>query len=353
MDYKKHSDLENWFLSKPPESFPNKEDFVSLYKTLKTKLKQVQKQVTQGANATDGTSLTWHDQSHIDMVATQASHLLSYKEATISPFETFILLVAIQIHDVMNSDGRDEHENRATDIFSILNIGGIIDSVIKRAISDVVASHSGSFTRGTEKERDKISYLLPSIYPLKGEKIKMRFLAAILRLADEYADNENRALSYLLQLGKIEKLSEIHQKYAHCLHSVTIEKNTGIIEFDFHVQLPDAQMMFEKFDKEKQTVENVYLIDEIFCRTIKSHYETIYCMRFMRPYINIDKLSIMIEIEVSDITKKLRATYELVEKGYPNTYQNIYDLCQDQLKLNGGLWSGLYIKEYIEKHNLN
>ncbi len=352
MDFKKHNNLENWFLSLPPEDFPNGEDFVTLYKTLKLKLQAVQRQVTQGADATDGTSLTWHDQSHIDMVVQQASCLLAYKEAKITPFEAFILLVAIQIHDVMNSDGRDEHENRATDIFSILNIGGIIDSVIKRAISDIVACHSGSFTRGSSKEKDKISYLLPPVYPLKGEKVKLRFLAAILRLADEFSDNENRALSFLLQLGKIKKLSEIHQKFAQCLHSVTIEKDSGIVEFDFHVQLADALNMFDKFDKEKQTVETVYLIDEIFSRTIKSHFETTYCMRFMRPYIPIEKLAIKIEIEVADMTKRLRTTYELVEKGYPNDSQNIYDLCQDQLKLNGSLWSGYNIKEYIETHNI-
>lgn len=353
MDLKQFGNLESWFLTLKSSDFPGGEDYVAYYSTLKSKLTPIQKQVTQGADKKDGTSLTWHDQSHIDNVVEQASNLLKYTTShDLSPFESFILLTAIQIHDVMNSDGRASHENKSTDILGILDLGGLIDSVTKRTIKDIVACHSGSFTKGITEEKDKIGFLLQPEYSLKGEKIKIQFIASILRLADEYSDNEYRAMSFLLEMKKIEELSEVHHMYAHCLHSVNIKKDTGIVEFDFHVQVGDALKMFSKFNKGKQSVENVYLIDEIFERTLKSHYETIYCMRYLRPYISITKLSIKIEIEVADMQQRLRTTYELVEKGYPTEMHNIYSLCQDQLKLNGSYWGGYQIEEYIKKHNL-
>ena len=353
MDLINFKNLEQWFLTLKSDVFPGNEDYVSYYNTLKGKLAPIQKQVTQGADSTDLTSLTWHDQSHINTVLEQASSLLKYsKSHKLSPFEAFILLVAIQIHDVMNSDGREEHENRATDILDILNLSGLLDSVTKRTIKDVVACHSGSFTRGTTNEKDKIGFLLQNEYTLKGEKIKIQYLAALLRLADEYSDNEYRAMGYLLELNKITELSEVHHKYAQCLHSVNIDKDSGIIEFDFHIHIPDVLKMFSKYNKEKKTVESVYLIDEIFERTLKSHYETIYCMRYLRPFISIEKLSIKIEIEVEDMVNRLRTTYELVEKGYPSGSHNIYQLCQDQLQLNGSVWGGYQLQQYINEHKI-
>ncbi len=345
--------LESWFLDQKPEVFPNGEDYVAFYKTLLEKLKNIQRQVTQGADVTDGTSLTWHDQSHINTVISQATALLSYSEAKISPFEAFILLISIQLHDIMNSDGRDLHETRSLEILQILGLSGIMESVIQRTISKIIDCHSGSFDRNGNKEKDKISYYLQPYYELKGEKIRMQFLAAILRLADEYSDNEYRAMSYLLKMGKIQKASEIHHKYAECLHVVKIEPDSGSIKFDFHVEVLDTLKLFGKYIKEKQTTEEIFLIDEIFTRILKSFYETVYCMRFLRPEINVSKLLIHIEIELKDNSQQLFVDFELLEKGYPLTTDNILDLCEDKLKLNGSYWSGNNLKDYIQKHNLN
>jgi hypothetical protein len=350
MKFEGKKNLEEWFLTLNPNSFPNNENYVSYYTTLKEKLKPVHKQVTQGADVTDGTSLTWHDESHIQTVIDKVSALLLYSNAEITAFEAFILLIAIQIHDIMNSDGREEHEGRAIEILQILGLSGVIDSVTTRTIGKIVNCHSGTFERTGIKEKDKISYLVQHTYQLKGQKVRMQFLAALLRLGDEYADNEDRAMSYLLQLGKIQKTSEVHHKYAECLHSVDIIANSGITKLDFHIGVQDAVKMFDKYIKEKQTVEKIYLIDEVFSRILKCFYETIYCMRFLRPDISITKIAVHIEIEVETHNKELFVDFELVERGYPLATDNILDLIE--LRLNGSYWSGSNLKEYIEKHGL-
>jgi len=154
-------------------------------------------------------------------------------------------------------------------------------------------------------------------------------------------------------MNKIKKGSEIHQKYDECLHNVEVEPNSGIVTFDFHIQIQDTLKTFGKYIKETGTNQDVFLIDEILARTLKSHYETVYCMRYLSYQISIVKLVVKIEIQVTDMTRQLNTSYELIEKGYPNEEHDIYDLCGQQLKLNGGYWKGVDLKEYIEKHKIN
>lgn len=354
MDLTKYnSNLENWFLKRQPNDFPDNKEYVSDYKSIKKALNSIHKEVTMGADYTDGTSLTWHDESHVKRVIEQASKLISYDNANITAYEVFVLLVAIQIHDVMNIMGRDEHENRAIEIFNSLRIDGLIDSILLKNIGFIASCHSGSVLIDNKKEKDKIFYLSTTIFP--GDKrIHLRFLAALLRLADEYADDADRAMSYLLKIDKIKKGSIIHQKHAESLFDVDIQPNTGNINFDYHINVEDAVNKFPKYIKEKDTYEDIYLLDEIFERTVKSHYETIYCMRYLRPYISIDKLHISIEIEHSNLAKQLVIKYELEEKGYPNDELTILGLCGDKyLRKNGGYWSGENLKEYIIENKLS
>lgn len=344
-----NNNIEAWFLARSPHEFPDGVDYVSHYRSLKSALAPVQKSVTAGADFTDNTSLTWHDESHIIKVIKQVSQLLSYDRAHVTAFEAFVLLVAIQIHDVKNIEGRDEHENRAIEIFSDLNITGLIDSILLKYISFVASCHAGSIMIGSRQEKDKIS-LLNDLF--KGERtIRLRFIAALIRLADEYSDDSARAMSFLLKIGKIRTGSIIHQKHAECLASVDIEPNAGKIDFDYHLTVEDALKKFPKYNKSKTSYEDVYLLDEIFERTMKSHYETVYCMRYLRPYVSITKLNISIVIEHLRIQHQLKIAYELEEKGYPNDELTIFEIAGDKLRTEGGYWSGETLKEYLTENN--
>lgn len=344
--------IEEWFLKQGKAAFPDDgNNYITKYGEIVQALKPVHKSVTAGADSKDGTSLTWHDESHIKRVIKQVSKLLEYTDAKISPYEAFALLVAIQIHDVKNIEGREGHEDRAIEIFADLKIPGIIDSVLKKNIGFIASCHAGSILIGERKEKDKISLLAPTVYKAERQ-IRLRFLAALLRLADEYADDSERAMNFLLEIGKIKEGSIIHQKHAQSLLDVSIEKDSGKVDFDYHVSVEDAVKKFPKYIKHKDTFEDVFLLDEIFERTLKSHYETVYCMRFLRPDIRINRLHISIEIEHLKLTEQLKINYELEEKGYPNSELSILDICGEKyLKVNGGYWSGYNLMEYINALN--
>ena len=349
MNLKKYNnDIEQWFLSRKQPDFPDTVDYVTKYKEIISNLKQIHEQVNAGADFTDDTTLTRHDKSHINRVIKQISSLLCYEQADITAYEAFHLLVAVQIHDIKNIDGREEHENNAIEIFTDLNIQGLIDSRLLKNIGFIASCHAGSFLRDEKKEKDKIGYLLQAYMYTDKFQIRPQLLSALLRLADEYADESARAMSYLLKIEKVKQSSIIHQKHAESLRNVAIIADTGIVEFDYYLAKEDAIKKFPKYLKDIDSWEDKYLLDEIFERTVKSHYETVYCMRFLRPTISINKIKVSIEIEKSKVTdNSLTLHYEMIERGYPNDSLNILDLCGESLRKNGSYWSGENLKDYL------
>lgn len=342
------NNLEQWFLKREQKEFPDNVDYVGDYKTIVSKLKPIHDQVNAGADFTDQSTLTRHDKSHINKVIHQISKLISYCNASITPYETFHLLIAVQIHDIKNIEGRDEHENNAIEIFNDLEISGLIDYRLLKNIGYIASCHAGSFTREGKKEKDRIGFQLSTYMYLDGFQIRPQFLASLLRLADEYADDAARSMPYLLKLKKVTKSSIIHQKHAESLRLVSIKPDTGIVDFDYYVKLEDALVKFPKYLKNLDSWEDKYLLDEIFERTVKSHYETIYCMRFLRPSISINRIQVSIEIEKPrEAPKPIIFHYEMIEKGYPNDGFDIIDLCGEYLKNNGGYWSGENLKDYL------
>ena len=349
MDLKKFNyNIEQWFLSRKKSDFPDTIDYVTKYKEIVSNLEPIHEQVNAGADFTDKTTLTRHDKSHISKVIYQISKLLSYEKADITSYEAFHLLIAVQIHDIKNIEGREEHENNAIEIFTDLEIQGLIDSRLLKNIGFIASCHAGSFTREEKKEKDKIGYLLQAYMYTDKFQIRPQFLSALLRLADEYADESVRAMGYLLKIKKVKKSSIIHQKHAESLKNVSIKSDTGVVEFDYYLKKEDALKKFPKYLKEIDSWEDKYLLDEIFERTVKSHFETVYCMRFLRPEISIKKIKVSIEIEKAKITdSSLTLHYEMIERGYPNDSLNIIDLCGESLRKNGGYWSGENLKDYL------
>jgi hypothetical protein len=148
-----------------------------------------------------------------------------------------------------------------------------------------------------------------------------RFLAALLRFADELADDRTRASRFLMGEGKIPASSLIYHKYAHALHSVSVVKDAVNLKFDLTAE--DAMTPI-KGDK-----RTVYLLEEIYARTMKMHRERLYCMRFLRPLIDIDRIDVTIEVFDHGYSQELATiSYRLVEAGYPDeTKPSIYVLC--------------------------
>lgn len=332
-----NKNLADWLHDAPAELYPQqkKEDFYTHYNKLKLYLNEnVHKEVVAGANLKDpNILLNDHGIEHIETVISRASYLVSDCECKLDPYEVYILLCCIQLHDVGNIFGRYDHEKNATQIMN--DARGICgkDTIEAMMIKQIAESHGGRLDNG---DKDKISILEEETHTLYG-KVRPRFLASILRFADELADDRTRANSTLLVKGKLPKQSEVFHAYAMCLESVKIDHKESTIHLRYNI--PD-NFISRKFGKLE---EDVYLIDEIYDRLTKMHLERTYCMRFSKRNIDINSIRVNITFynseKMSDVHPKM--IFDIKENGYPSNASDIYEMCPDLVE-DGVKMDGIY-----------
>lgn len=253
-----------------------------------------------------------HGPDHINMVIDRANSIVAnFSTDHLSEFEAFILLCAIQIHDIGNILGRAGHERKLNSIFDEKSTNIIVDTPERRVIKSIAMAHGGK----TENGKDTIS-LLSARETIFNETVRTRLLAAILRFADELADDNTRANRPALDLNILGTNSDIYHKYSSALHTVAIKPDEE--NNDFKVSLV--------FELEAHALKNRYLVgkhekyllDEIYDRTQKMELERRYCMKFMYPYINIGRIEVVINIYGSQSQKLKAISYTLEDVSYPN-----------------------------------
>lgn len=302
--------LNEWLLDQPLDKFPGRgrPDYLEQYKALEQYFNtDVHPHVMAAAAATDGSLLTDHGPEHIRTVIARASSMLAHQDPSqkLSPYEVYILLVAMHLHDVGNIFGRKEHEARLTDI--IRNVTGRMgdNTAELRLVRNIAEAHGGNI----DGDKDTIGRL-PADEHIGDFPVRSPLLAAILRFSDEMAEDKTRASIFLDRAGAIPAKNLLYHKYALSLYSVVVRKRE--IELKFELNISAAK------DKYSKNRKKVYLVDEIFSRTIKMHYERMYCMRHIRPLINIDVINVKIEIFDEDFMRPIdEISYKLEEKGYP------------------------------------
>lgn len=340
--------LDSWLGNCPDSDFPESEGQVykARYRDIAAYLsKHIHPEVEKGAmyaalkealdegkcSADQIPYLNAHGVKHISTVIRRASELLEKSECEITPYEAYLLLVAIQFHDVGNIFGRPEHERKCREIMNTLGVTAGVDEAEKRQILGIAGVHSGLCGDG---DKDTISLLVKTT-DLMGQTIRPRLLAAILRFADELADDSTRVSAPVIDLGIIPAESLIYHCYSQCLHSVVIEK--AKLRLSYEIGEDIAVRQFPKNQKD------VFLLDEIYMRTLKAHCELLYCMRFMRPLFQIESLKVSIRIyQDRSYLDPIPITYNLEETGYPAFTKNIYQIIP---KLNE--FTGERIKDRI------
>lgn len=315
--------LDEWLLTRPESDFPTSAGIP--HRTRLTAVgeyltKEIHPHVEKGAMLRGDGYLTDHGPEHIIAVIRRASELVSPVPGQLTPYEAYLLVMAIHFHDVGNIFGRPEHEKRAGDIMR--EVGRLMgdDSVEVRTIQQIARAHGGQ----VDGDQDTITRLPFSEYVL-GAHVRIQLLAALLRFADELADDSSRAARFPLQHNQIPASSQIFHAYARSLHTVAIDSHSRTIELRFDLYKPDA---VRKFGKGKK---RVYLLDEIYSRTVKMHTERIYCSRFLVPVVRIDIINVRVSVYISDdhVTPEREIRYSLQERGYPAIPKTLSDVCPE------------------------
>jgi len=267
--------------------------------------------------------LNRHGKGHIESVIKHASSMIKYiqndeEKWRIEPYEAFILLCAIQIHDLGNKYGREEHTTTFyKDFIKYANESFITSGALKECIYQIARVHGGKI----EGDKDTIGKAkLQSKKTIDNIDINQQFLAAVLRFSDELADDQSRAK----EINDIPEYSKIFHAYSSSLHTSQIIKNkmndTYSVKLCYFLNKDEALKQYKKID-ENGIIEEVNLIDEIFNRTIKMERERRYCSRYFYPYLQINEIIVELEI-LSSTFIKYQMQYTLPAKGYP-----LEDIC--------------------------
>ena len=162
-------------------------------------------------------------------------------------------------------------------------------------------------------------------------EVRVKKLAAILRFADELADDNTRTNRFLLEnTGNVTPGSEIFHAYAERLQPPKIRYDSRSIYLEFDLNTDTVRRQYRKYDDQR------YLFDEICERTFKMYREHLYCRRFMLPEIVFEQITVKIDICTDNYSQVLKTiTYTMTERGYPRYPRDLGDVCPAISTLTG------------------
>ena len=200
------------------------------------------------------------------------------------------------------------------------------NDIEKIMILQIARAHGGDFLG----DKDTVGNLLEET-KLLNCKVRPRLLAAIVRFADELADDRDRAGRFMLDTGAMPVEARIFHQYSHALHTVHVDREASCIQLQFDLAKNVALEKFQYAGGER------YLLDYIFERTIKLHIERIYCMRFLHQYgIALNSVTVQINVRGQQLEPEETIGYRLAERGYPSPLSaGIYEMCPDLAKREG------------------
>jgi hypothetical protein len=343
--------IEEEFLSfeHQTHAFPHTKDYVGLYKEFKAAFdKQIHPEIkTKILEIEKDGYYNDHGIDHIKMVIDRVSKILTCVNATliksqegfyISPYEVFILLLAIQLHDAGHLiSSRDEHAKKGKELLAKFDAGNKLSTAEKMIIGNIARAHGG--------KNDPIGNLETSFH-LSHERVRPQLLAALLRLGDELAEDETRASKFLLDIDNLEQTSVIYHLYSASLNSIELSGNE--ISLIFYVT--DKYLIDTYPKKRAATIIQEYLINEIYSRAQKTFTESLYCSRFLPEESRFNKVKVKINLLTSldqdEITEPIG--FELKEHGYPTiSNDDIYSLCEG-LKRGSQKIDGEYISGIVK-----
>ncbi|MDZ7646709.1 MAG: hypothetical protein U5K54_05725 [Cytophagales bacterium] len=194
-------------------------------------------------------------------------------------------------------------------------------------IHDIAKSHKGFQIQ-----------MLPEKEHLHEIPYRPQLLAAMLKFADELAENFSRASNINIKLENVPEKNLLYHTLASTINTILPIPKERAIKMIFNIREDLLKVLYKK------EAEEIYLVDEIYLRTLKTHSEKIYCSKFLRPYINFDTIKVTLNIKLNDGTK--------IPKGYELMERVIEDINLDEvLKLLPELkgQTGKEIHELIEK----
>jgi hypothetical protein len=195
----------------------------------------------------------------------------------ISWVDTMVLLNALVWHDLGNIRGREGHANEVHALFKVVS-ADLYDESVGRWIRDVAEAHSGpgAIERCIPKSSSVVAY--------HSESVNLRFLAAVLRFADELDEDRERIPTK--QYASLDLVPVDSQRYwffnsvNSSIRIVEEPSTTGVYVpwVEIHSEIPQSD-----FSKQLPSSSGgVEALEEYFFRILKIEQERQYCNPYLR-----------------------------------------------------------------------
>ena len=315
--------LENWFKlqSSNGENFPNgNQTYFERYMSIKNYLRVKVYPFIGAATSVEGQGVyTDHGPNHVDAVIRYAGKLLNLTDPAdgnnricLSPYEGFVLLVSILLHDAGNIYGRIGHEKHPQSIFKEMGEPLCPDKFEAKIITQISTAHGGTVKLSDGSySKDTISKLFDTD-EMGHITVRQRFIAALVRFSDEICEDRGRAARFMLDKDILPKHSEVFHAYANSISSVRVDHESKSVNLKIELTKDNVLTMYGKGSKEN--IEEVFLIDEIFSRLEKMYSEMLYCQRFISEHIKLDRIRATIKIYNEEMDLLKEETFELTKK---------------------------------------
>ena len=238
-------------------------------------------------------NLTDHGPDHVRHVLENAFKLLERDIDYFSAVELYVLGLSILFHDVGNLERREEHHKRVARFYDYVRKGPQYAHE-KALIVQIAAAHTGQARNGTANTLADV----PSLSHLKGEPVKSRELAAVVRLADELAEGPNRTSAYLRGRNAYPPESTIHHDYAAAT-DISIDGGNSRIAVTYQFEFRRNGGLDEELSRIKALLQ--YACERLAKMDVERRYARYHCARPLFPYQEISvRLNVQIDGEFID-----------------------------------------------------
>ncbi|MCP4604861.1 MAG: hypothetical protein GY847_30800 [Proteobacteria bacterium] len=223
-----------------------------------------------------------HGPKHIQRVLEYLDKLVAGDPLTkLTDIELFILLCAAVFHDIGMIRGRKGHQREAQHFLGLAGYDFAIEDYVRDFIGQVLATHSskekiGEEFKGYDHEEE-----------LAGETIRLRYLAALLRLADELDEDFRRAKNRVFYNARIPEGSVIYWLINRKIQSVALKRDDQCIEVMVNYDNADIERLYPF-----ELGHKVNVIAAIYHKMEKLNREVQYCMRFMEDGVSFRELKV-------------------------------------------------------------
>ena len=212
----------------------------------------------------------------------------------------YCLALMILFHDVGNIFGRDGHnaKEKVAEIYNQYRSNPASYRDERRVVTTGASAHSGISKSGNN---DTLKDVVGA--SIRGNKIDLCELAAILRFSDELAEGKQRTCAFLLEKKLIEKNSEVYHRYAQ-ITDIEIDRNLERISITYDIDIPvnfDAKAQMEFKELMVFTYYRAVKLD-IERRYTKYYSEILKSYKFVTVQYNFTIGDIPVEIELGQIT---------------------------------------------------